>query len=218
MQTETETVTELEPVSNDGESTVMQEEPYTVEVTIEGIADLLFHRYSVEAVAEKAKAAKGSKAKKTDDLESYVHRDPTTGQLAIPGENMRMAIVTSGKRERDPSSTGRKSMYDLLKASIIVTTTFANLGKIKWDYVDQRRVVVQRNAISRSRPAVRAGWRATFEVLVLAPEYIEPRMLHKLIANAGKFGGMGDNRPTYGRFNVVSFRIIALDEDAAIAK
>ena len=59
---------DLEQVTNDGESAIIL--PYRVEVTIEGVAAILFHRWSVESVEAKSAAAKGSKAKKTDDVES----------------------------------------------------------------------------------------------------------------------------------------------------
>ena len=96
MSTTTKTkegkVTEIggEVPTNGAESSII--EPYTVSVTIRGVADVLFHRWNVESIDEKAKAAKGSKAKKTDDLESYVYRGED-GNLAAPGEWLRMAII-----------------------------------------------------------------------------------------------------------------------------
>ena len=50
-------------------------EPYIAEVQLKGIADLLFHRWNCEAVAEKAASKKGSKQRKTDDLETFVYRN-----------------------------------------------------------------------------------------------------------------------------------------------
>ena len=77
------TATEISNVSNDAESTIMA--PYLAEIEVVGTAALLFHRWSVDGVEAKSKAAKGSKAKKEDDLESYVYRDDK-GNLCIPGE------------------------------------------------------------------------------------------------------------------------------------
>jgi hypothetical protein len=57
--------------------------PYVAHFAIQGVADLLFHRWNCEAVEEKANAAKGSKAKKTDNIESYVYRDDA-GELCLP--------------------------------------------------------------------------------------------------------------------------------------
>ena len=53
------------------------------------------------------------------------------------------------------------------------------------------------------------GWRASFEILVNLPEYITPPRLQECLADAGRLIGIGDNRPTYGRFTVVGFEIRA---------
>lgn len=193
----------LEQVSNDAEGLIELSTPYVARVTIEGVCPILFHRYSVEAVEEKAKAAKNSKAKKSDDVESYVYRNDK-GELCIPGMALKGACVGAARSRQDPRSP-RKSAMDLYKAIIVPLTELASLGKTSWDYLDQRRVVVQRNAVNRTRPAMLAGWRATFDLLVQSPEYLDARSLNALVAEAGRLQGVGDFRPTYGRFQVVSF-------------
>lgn len=180
--------------------------PYRVEITIQGVADLLFHRWNNEAVEEKANAAKGSKAKKTDDVESYVYRTPE-GNLALPGEYLRQATIAAAKFKQDPRSP-RKSAMDLFKAALVNLTPLGDLGKDSWDYLDKRRVVVQRAAITRTRPAMLAGWETTFIFMVNLPEYIGPALLHEVISSAGKLVGVGDFRPTYGRFMVTSFDVL----------
>lgn len=195
----------LDPVSADGNETLAMSEPYIVTVEIEGTAAILFHRWSNEAVEAKSKAAKGSKAKKTDNVESYVYRTQD-GEIGIPGEYLRMAIVGAAKYRQDPRSP-RKSAMDLFKAGLISLTEVATLGKEDWDYLDMRRVMVQRNAITRHRPAFLAGWHATFELEVLLPEYITPQVLHETIINTGRLIGLADFRPTYGRFQVVKYEV-----------
>ena len=81
-------------VTNGGAATIDLSKPYRVEVKIKGVADLLFHRWNCEAVEAKSKAAKGSKAKKTDDIESYVYRNDDK-ELCIPGEYLRQAVINS---------------------------------------------------------------------------------------------------------------------------
>ena len=189
--------------TNGGAAVVEASEPYVARIAIEGAADFLFHRWNPEAVDGKAAAAKGSKAKKTDDIESYVYRTDD-GQLAIPGEYLRQAIIHAAKFRQDPRSP-RKSAMDLFKAGVVALTQLAPLGTKAWDYEDRRRVVVQRNGVNRTRPAMKAGWRAEFDIMVNLPEYIAPTLLNEVTAAAGRLVGMGDFRPTYGRFNVVSF-------------
>jgi hypothetical protein len=189
--------------TNGAAQIIAQSEPYVVCVAIEGVADLLFHRWNPEAVDEKARAAKGSAAKKSDDIESYVYRTPR-GEIAIPGEYLRQSIIAAAKFRQDPRSP-RKSAMDLYKAGVIALTSLASLGTDRWDYEDRRRVVVQRNGVNRTRPAMKAGWRADFQLQVNLPEYIAPAMLNEIIASAGRLIGLGDFRPTYGRFAVVGF-------------
>jgi hypothetical protein len=195
----------LSPVSDDADEEITATQPYTAEVTIRGSAAILFHRWSNEAVAEKAAAAKGSKAKKSDDLKSYVYRCPN-GNLGLPGEYLRQAIIGAARFRQDPRSP-RKSAMDLFKAGVVSLTELADLGVKDAEYIDRRRVLIQRNAITRERPALREGWEATIEVMVLLPEYIDRATLHEVITNAGRLIGVGDFRPTYGRFQVTQFKV-----------
>lgn len=192
-------------VTNGGKPIIDLSQPYNVNVTIEGSADFLFHRWNNEAVAEKASAAKGSKAKKSDDLETYVYRDEK-GCLAIPGEYLRMSIINAAKFKQDPRSP-RKSAMDLYKAGIVNMTNLASLGVKNWDYEDMRRVTIQRNGITRVRPAMRKGYRVEFQLMVNLPEYIDLGSLRETIEQAGRLIGIGDFRPTFGRFGVVNFDI-----------
>lgn len=194
-----------ESPTNGAKSTIEAGMPYTATVTIDGICDILFHRWNPEAVDEKAKAAKNSKAKKTDDVESYVFRNDDR-EICIPGEYLRRSIVMAAKFRQDPRSP-RKSAMDLYNAGIVCLTILASIGKQKWDYEHRCRAVIQRNAINRTRPAVKAGWTATFDILVNLPEYITPNDLRDVIANAGRLIGVGDFRPTYGRFAIRSFEV-----------
>ena len=196
--------TEMGPVSNAGANDIAMTEPYAAKVVIEGTAPLLFHAWNVEAVKEKAGAAKGSKGKKEDNIESYIYRDERR-HICLPGEYFRQSIIHAAKYMQDPRSP-RKSAMDLFKAGLIVLTDFASLGKETWDFLDQRRVVIQRNGVNRMRPAFHKGWQATFEVQVILPEYIARDVLCFAIVNAGRLVGVGDFRPTYGRFQVVEFK------------
>lgn len=193
--------------TNGGAHDIEMTEPFRASVTIEGHSDILFHRWNNEAVAEKAGAAKGSKAKKSDNIESYVWRNDA-GDICIPGEYLRGSLIMAAKYHQDPRSP-RKSAMDLFKAGVVALTDLASLGKATWDYEDRRRVVIQRNGITRTRPAMKAGWRAEFVLLVTTPEYISPQFLQQVIAKAGLLVGVGDFRPTFGRFGVVGFDVLS---------
>jgi len=180
--------------------------PFRCEVTVEGVAPILFHAWNVESVDSKSKAKKGSAEKKSDDVESYVYRNDEK-EVCIPGEYLRGAIVNAAKFQQDPRSP-RKSAADLFKAAIVSLTPLASLGAKDWDYLDKRRVTIQRNAITRCRPAMREGWSAKFILMVNLPEYVGQELLNATIQQAGKLIGLGDFRPSFGRFIVTRFVVL----------
>lgn len=192
--------------TNGGRNGIELQIPYRVEVTIEGTAAILFHRWNCESVQSKADAKKGSKEKKTDDVESYVYRNEKE-EICIPGEYLRGAIVAAAKFQQDPRSP-RKSAADLFKAAIVSLTSLASLGAKNWDFMDKRRVVIQRNAITRNRPAMNPGWKATFVLMVNLPEYIDQASLRATIEQAGKLIGLADFRPSYGRFSIIEYKLL----------
>lgn len=96
---------------------------------------------------------------------------------------------------------------DLYKAGIVSLTELASLGSTDWDYLDRRRVTVSRAGITRERPAMNAGWLAGVQLLINTPEYIAPQTLHAVLTDAGRLIGVGDFRPSYGRFLVKSYAI-----------
>lgn len=192
--------------TNGAKATIDASAPYIANVRIVGVADLLFHRWNCEAVEAKGKAAKGSKAKKTDDIESYVYRNDA-GELSLPGEYLRQAVIHAAKFRQDPRSP-RKSAMDLFKAGVVALTPLASFGTKDWDYEHRCRVTVQRNGVTRCRPAMKSGWTIDVDLLVNLPEYIPPDALQDVIVNAGKLIGLADFRPTYGRFSVASFGVL----------
>jgi hypothetical protein len=191
--------------TNGGKSAIEAGLPYVATFELQGASDFLFHRWNCEAIDEKAKAAKNSKAKKTDDLESYVWRNDA-GELCVPGEYVRQSLIHAAKYKQDPRSP-RKSAMDLFKAGVVSLTQVASLGKSEWDYLDTRRVTIQRQGINRTRPAMKAGWKVSFEFQILTPEYIDQTLLYDVLSTAGRLVGVGDFRPTYGRFNITSFEV-----------
>lgn len=195
----------LEPVSNGALTAITMQQPYVATIAVEGSASFLFHAWNIEAVEAKATAKKGSKAKKEDDLESYVYRD-ADGMLAIPGRQFRMAIINAARFQQDPRST-RKTAMDLYKAGVAVLDEFCSLGTRDWDRIDRQRATIQRASITRARPCMLAGWRCIVTLQVLLPEYISPQLLNETVQAAGRLMGVGDYRPTYGRFQVIGFRV-----------
>jgi hypothetical protein len=208
IKTKTNRLETIGSVSDGGNHDVELALPYAVSLRLQESTDFLFHRWNNDAVAAKNAAAKGSKAKKTDNIESYVYR-ADNGNLAIPGEYLRSSIIGAAKFKQDPRSP-RKSAQDLFKAGVVSMTLLADLGVKDWDYLDRRRVLVQRSAIMRIRPAIKTGWKAEFVLSVLVPEYISEEFLREMVGLAGRLIGLGDFRPTFGRFDIIEWRLLTI--------
>ncbi len=166
---------------------------------------------SVTAPQAQAKAKKGSDAKKSDNVESYVRRNEE-GLICLPAEYLRMSVVNAAKFRQDPRSP-RKSAMDLFKAAVVSLAPLSPIinreGKVaeEWDFEHRCRVQIQRNGITRTRPAFREGWSTEASLMVVLPEYVDAATLHEVISAAGRLIGVGDFRPTYGRFQVTKFEI-----------
>lgn len=204
----TTTTTAIGPVTNGAQAYIETRFPYQVLVETTGVADILFHSWNCEAIAIGAEKPKGSRDRKRDNLESYVERD-AAGNVCIPGRYLWSALAHAAKYRQDPRSP-RKSAYDLFRAGVAPLTLLASLGTKTWDYEHRTRVMVQRNGVTRCRPAFKAGWKAQFEMQVILPEYIPPDLLHEALSDAGRLCGLGDFRPSYGRFQITHFEPLEL--------
>jgi len=199
---------EVSEMLNGIENSVKLETPYVVQIEIIGSCPVIFHKWDCESVEQKALAKKGSKEKKSDNIESFIYRDDDN-HICLPGEYLRMAMIYAAKFRQDPRSP-RKSAFDLFKAGIAPLTELAKIngGTKNWDFIDKRRVVVQRNAITRMRPAFLKGWSAEVEMQILLPEYIDFQFFNEVLEMAGRLIGVGDFRPTYGRFQISKCKIL----------
>jgi hypothetical protein len=203
-------------VSDAGADIYAMERPYQAVVRVTGDAPILFHRWQSESVDAKAAAPKGSRAKKTDDIASYVWRNEE-GNLCLPGEYLRCSLVDpkngAAKYQQDPRSP-RKSALDLFRAGVVALTELAPITRADggvaghWEYIDRRRVRVSQAGITRERPALNAGWSAEVVLMVLLPQYIGESLLLRTLVDAGRLVGVADFRPVFGRFSVTHFEVL----------
>ena len=194
-----------ESPTNGGKQAIELGRPYIAKVTVRGVCDMLFNRYDCDAVAAKSNSAKGSAARKMTDPETQVYRNDEK-ELCIPGEYFRRSIVLAAKFKQDPRSP-RKSAMDLFNAGLTTLSPLCSLGLKEWHYLDRRRAIVGRAAVSRERPAIKAGWEAEVHLMVNLPEYIDRDLLHAVMTDAGRLVGVGDFRPSYGRYSIVGFQV-----------
>lgn len=181
--------------------------PYEFKASIEGVVPILFNRWDCDKQEARGGSPPGSKERNTDDPKTMVYR-MNDGTLGIPNYVVHGALSAAGKYMKDPRSS-KKSAVDLIKAAILISPMMIPFGKKTWDFVDARRVRVNgRGAITRHRPALKEGWKLAFTITVLAPSLMGNDFLLELVTNAGRFCGIGDYHPVFGRFKVTKFENI----------
>ena len=159
-----------------------------------------------------------SKGKKTydadEEAEMRTYRNDD-GNLCVPSTQVRASILEASKVFK----VGRSSAKTILNHIIVEPFDLIELkdkkDKTIIDYEqDQRRVVVQRSGIIRTRPVVK-DWQLSFSIIadaeIMNATWKEPvDALIKIVSDAGKKQGIGDYRPqkggNFGRFDVIDIK------------
>jgi len=172
-----------------------------IKVRIRGTCDMLQHRRSIEDEKKKAKKTSGE----VDYSKEWKKATYQDGKgCFIPADHIQAALVKSGVDFKVTGKRG-KTFKNLINAALVVTPDKIYLNKKKPDYVDEHFVTVSRNQILRLRPAFKKGWEAEFTLLLL-DEQLPKTVVKEILDNAGRFVGIGDWRPRFGRFEIVSFK------------
>ena len=131
------------------------------------------------------------------------------GQLMLPAEHFLGALLGTGSSMK-VKGKGKKTYKDAFKGCLDIEPDYILLtdsdGKGLFDYqIDSRPVrnPSTRGRIIRYRPHILAGWRAKFTISV-SDDAIPIEVVQAGIEEAGHSRCVGDYRPRFGSFRVVS--------------
>ena len=194
----------------------------TYNVTIEGVAPLLQHKFGIEAQAELTKGAR--KATGSPDYSEewkdtmYATEDGFLYQHAIHIEAM---LIEAAKGFRIKGGRG-KSYREAFQSCIFVSPEqiihLRDGEQVKAPenptpdprqpvYLDIRPVRIQRARVVRCRLAFAPGWRLNFTLENHDPDQLRDEVIQEILEEGGRRKAIGDYRPRYGRFRVVSFEV-----------
>ena len=166
-------------------------------VRIRGLRPLLHHNPAGVIVQGPSKGTKVYLPEEEVRKALYLGSDEKPYQ---PAGHLEGAMVKAAVQHK---YAGKKTYKDLFNSRIWVTPEEIPLGG---DWVtDARGAIVNRSRITRWRPRW-DNWELEFEVHSDDPE-IQPLIIKEVFGTAGRIG-IGDFRPKYGIFEVVSFDII----------
>lgn len=174
-----------------------------VKVRIRGTSDYLQHRRNPEDESDSVK--KKNVVDYSKDADKALYLDEKIG-VYIPSKHIRGALVESGKNFIVKGLVNYKKIVD---STTEIDPDKIPIGKKTYDYKHQEfgRIPPKTgSSVMVSRPAFRKGWEAEFTILVIDEDRLPIKVLKEVLEFAGKFVGIGDWRPHFGRFEVVEFK------------
>jgi hypothetical protein len=188
-------------------------------VTISGDRLLMHNGQTADPLNRYAKAMRAITSdrtlKKTDDgilelmkieYEAGLYLD-TKKRVVIPSRVLE-AHIAEGARKTKEGKTALAGSFVDCDATLSYDGGPLTVKQLI-DSEDHRLTVgvgVNNSRIMRTRPLF-TNWSATFEVSVLA-EMAGSSSLKTWLTNGGKFIGIGDYRPRYGRYEVSNFEVL----------
>lgn len=183
---------------------------YRIAATLEGVAPILFNRWTDSATAGIRTGVTGGKRSESDrsaEALEKVYRNEA-GDLIVPGWNVKRCLLDGCKRAG--LKEGRASMAPYLFATVFVDGD-PSFGVQEPDYVDEkagRRPARTGGAVLIQRPALKSGWKLPVAFNVV-DDRRNPDAIRRSLEEAGLMIGLCDFRPEYGRFIVREWEVVA---------
>ena len=168
-----------------------------MQFTIRGTSPMLMHRYPMDAEQGGEAKRKGEQYDPVEDAQKGLYQNDQG--CFIPSTWIEACLREAGKAFKK----GKATYKAIIQSSTFISPDEIPMGLKTYDSIDRRPAVVQRNRIVRSRPMFKPGWQITFDVEYDEQE-IKEEVLLQILTEAGRVKGIGDYRPKFGRFEVVS--------------
>lgn len=192
-----------------------------IDVRIAGIAPLLQHRrpFPEEELENKPEPRSGIPDWSLEAETSLYKLDD--GNIYQPADHIHASMVKGAVNFQIPGK-GKKTFKDLTNAAVVVEPDCILHGLVFDGFekpdsnghcvvVDKRWVVVNRSRVLRYRPKFEE-WALEFAISVLDEQY--PAVVVRDVLDwAGKYVGIGDFRPRFGRFQVTHWDVSDDAED-----
>jgi len=169
-----------------------------VNVSVKGIAPLLMNKFIGDKPTESKRGKKVYIPEDEAERKTYRTSD---GKLFLPNTHFKASMI---KASTDFKMSGRKSYKDYVKAGVFIMEEEIVLEQQEYE-IFACPVVIQRARVMSWRPKFKE-WNCSFTIEI-TDGFINPTTLKEILSTAGKYKGVGDFRPEYGRFEVTSFKI-----------
>ena len=192
-----------------------------IDVTIEGVTPLMMHRMTEEEILAARggpkKTMKGELLPPKEEAEKRGYFDEK-GRPFIPGGNLYRCIIEAGRHVKLGRAALTNSMSSKIPAIVQLAGDDAPVMVLQRNgkgFIPAEWDVVFKTPRPPGQQGIRTVIRPTFEnwllqfSLIVDTEYIDLKSVRDLIDKAGRFEGLGPQRPSrkgqYGRFVVAEW-------------
>jgi len=167
-----------------------------ISIKIKGIAPLIMNQFNSE-VPEAKRSKRVYVPEEEAKRRAYYSKD---GKLYLPGMQFKASMIRAAS---DFKMAGKKTYKDYIKSGIFIKEDEVILDQQEY-VIHAEPVVIARARVMKWRPKIEE-WSCSFTIDVV-DEMIDKKVLKEILETAGKYKGVGDHRPEYGRFEVVEFK------------
>lgn len=178
-------------------------------IRIKGVSDYLQNQMTTDK--DQIAGIKSKIAGDDTDLKAQVEKKMYRDEKGcyIPAKHIEGSLVKSAA---EYPMKGRKKWTEFFKGLVVVNEREIRFipPKDKPDtvYGDIVKNPSTRGRFYTERPMFCIGWEVEFTLQILDEKGPSEKLLHEILNTAGKYKGIGDYRPKFGRFEVVEFEKI----------
>ncbi len=170
-----------------------------INVKVKGTAPLIMHKF----IPTEGTPSRGKKVYiPSEEAEKVAYRNEE-GKLVLPTNHFKAAMVKSAT---DFIAKGKKTYKDFIKSGLLMCEIETEITPNKY-IIYTCPVVVNRSRIARHRPRINE-WSCKFTMEIIDETWLNQSIVKEILGTAGKYKGIGDNRPEFGRFEITEFKKI----------
>jgi hypothetical protein len=173
-----------------------------INVKIKGVKPLLQHS-TFAMTLPKSKKVKSSEHDTEEEAKLclYLNEDK---KMCVPFMHI-LASMRKSATNLKKSGSGKKTLKDFVYSGLQVSPDLIEI--FPQEYVVDIQIVKIGNArIPRARPLFKQ-WEIAFNINIIDEQTWDAGTVRQVLEEAGKYQGIGDFRPLYGTFEVVSMKV-----------
>lgn len=171
-------------------------------VGIRGTRPLVMHS---TRVMMQEKSGRGDRMTAEQEVELSLYKD-SSGSIVVPSECI-LACMKAAASDYKVPGKGKKTFKQYTDSGLDIEPTMPILQSDGY-VTDLRPVVVQKSRIIRARPKFE-NWSVEFTIVVNDSLWLDSsgggRVIREILESAGKYKGLLEMRPRFGRFEVTKF-------------